>query len=98
MKSIQTWKPGRFAEGIPMQRVRSAVPATLPALLRTMHLDHSSADAQKVALREWLHDHEPGPALKLSLRENGYGLLLEHHTIGSVGESVHQAGGTGHFS
>lgn len=52
-------------------------PHSVSALLRTLHMTDASVDKQKVVLREWLHDHLPDPELRLSLRRNGYGLLLD---------------------
>jgi hypothetical protein len=49
----------------------------MPALLRTLHIDDLSVDKQKDVLRVWLHDHVPDPDLRLSMRRNGYGLLLD---------------------
>jgi hypothetical protein len=52
-------------------------PHTASALLRTLHINDVSIDKQKGALREWLHDHTPDHELRLSLRRNGYGKLLD---------------------
>ncbi len=51
-------------------------PATVPALLRTLHIDDKSVEAQFDTLRGWLIEHPPGKALRISLRSNGYGVLL----------------------
>ena len=51
-------------------------PATVSALLRSLHHHDKSAAAQRVALRGWLVDHCPSKALRISLRSNGYGVLL----------------------
>jgi hypothetical protein len=51
-------------------------PATLPALLRTLHIDDKPAGRQRATLRGWLIDHPPGKELRISLCSNGYGLLL----------------------
>jgi hypothetical protein len=62
----------RISDGSP-----STQPHTMSALLRTLHINDMSVDKQKVVLREWLHDHTPDPDLRLSMRRNGYGLLLD---------------------
>jgi len=51
-------------------------PATLCALLRELGMSHACVEKQKVALRTWLMIHEAQRPLRISLRENGYGLLL----------------------
>ncbi len=51
-------------------------PATVCALLRELDMSHACAAQQKVALGTWLAIHEPPRQLRISLRENGYGLLL----------------------
>lgn len=48
----------------------------MSALLRTLHMNDKSVRAQKFALRDWLNEHPPGEALRLSLRSNGFGILL----------------------
>ena len=55
----------------------SGQPHTASALLRTLHINDVSVDKQKDVLREWLHDHVPDHELRLSLRRNGYGILLD---------------------
>ena len=57
--------------------VGSEQPTSVPALLRELSMDHASAENQKAALRAWLIDNTPDPALRLSLRGNGFGLLLK---------------------
>lgn len=51
-------------------------PTTLPALLRLLGLQHASAYQHRPALTRWLEQNTPGPELRVSLRANGYGLLL----------------------
>ena len=67
----------------------STQPHTAPALLRELHIDHVSVDKQKDVLRDWLRYHKPDHSLWMSLRSNGYGLLLDErfgritrHTLG----------------
>jgi hypothetical protein len=40
-------------------------------------MSHACVEKQKVALGTWLMIHEPARPLRISLRENGYGLLLK---------------------
>jgi hypothetical protein len=56
-------------------------PRTLPVLLRELSVDHCSVEKQKVALRAWLAKNPPRLALRLSLRSNGYGLLLAENSV-----------------
>jgi hypothetical protein len=58
------------------QQLEPSGPETVPVLLRTLHIDDTSVQAQRVALRGWLIDHPPSKALRISLRCNGYGVLL----------------------
>jgi hypothetical protein len=53
-----------------------AQPTTLPALLRALDVDGAPVTRQKVAIRAWLDRNRANPALRLSLRRNGFGLLL----------------------
>ena len=57
--------------------VGSPQPATVCALLRELGMSHSCVVKQKSALRTWLMIHEAQRPLRISLRENGYGLLLK---------------------
>lgn len=67
----------------------SAAPTTVPALLRELGLDHSSVEKQKWALRAWLTTHAPPHPLRVSLCENGYGLLLREDSVAkNVAENV----------
>jgi hypothetical protein len=54
-------------------------PDTVPSLLRVLHRETESALALKSVLKGWLGDHEPSPPLRLSLRANGFGLLLNEY-------------------
>lgn len=56
--------------------VGSTQPATLSTLLRELGMSHACVEKQKVALYTWLMIHEAQRPLRISLRENGYGLLL----------------------
>lgn len=51
-------------------------PDTLPGLLRSLHIETHSAHRLHPEVRHWLDDHEPSPPLRLSIRANGFGLLL----------------------
>jgi hypothetical protein len=63
----------RFAdvEQVPVQ------PETVVALLRQLHVDNASATREIEALRALLHDNIPNAALRVSMRRNGYGILLK---------------------
>ena len=58
------------------KRTEPGGPATLPTLLRTLHIDDKPVEAQWDTLRGWLIGHPPGKKLRISLLSNGYGLLL----------------------
>ncbi|HEX3286891.1 MAG TPA: hypothetical protein VHT50_20125 [Mycobacterium sp.] len=52
-------------------------PATVCTLLRELGISHACVEQQKVALGTWLMIHEAARPLRISLRENGFGLLLK---------------------
>lgn len=52
-------------------------PATVCSLLRELGMSHACVEKQKVALGTWLMIHEAARPLRISLRENGFGLLLK---------------------
>jgi hypothetical protein len=54
-------------------------PDTVPSLLRELHSQAESVLALKSVLKGWLGDHDPSPPLRLSLRANGFGLLLNEY-------------------
>jgi hypothetical protein len=57
--------------------VGSTQPETVSALLRELGMSHACVEKQRVALGTWLMIHEAHKPLRISLRENGYGLLLK---------------------
>ncbi len=56
---------------------RDTQPATVCTLLRDLGVPHACAEKQKLALGTWLSIHEPIRPLRISLLENGYGLVLK---------------------
>jgi hypothetical protein len=52
-------------------------PSTMPALMRMLGLSTASARHQHEALKQWLASNTPHLVLRISLRQNGYGLLLD---------------------
>ncbi|CAJ1585020.1 hypothetical protein [[Mycobacterium] wendilense] len=52
-------------------------PATLPRLLRVLHAEGQTIHRQQDILRHWLGDHDPSKPLRISLRANGFGRLLD---------------------
>ena len=56
-------------------------PETVSALLRTLHMDHSSVGQQLPVLQGWLTEHPPSRELRCSLRSNGYGRLLRERPL-----------------
>jgi hypothetical protein len=59
-----------------LTQTQSTQPATAAALLRQLGISHISVLHQRAALAEWLQRNTATAELKLSLRANGYGLLL----------------------
>jgi hypothetical protein len=52
-------------------------PATLPALLRLLGVNHEPAARQWDAIMGWLDEHPASSELWVSLLANGYGLMLK---------------------
>jgi hypothetical protein len=67
---------GELLRDIWVETQDSSSPATVPILLRALHMNTASAQTQLTVLKAWLQDHEPSQPLRLSLRENGFGVLL----------------------
>lgn len=54
----------------------SARPETVAKLLRQLGLRNASALQEADALRAWVRDNVPNQALRVSIRRNGYGFIL----------------------
>jgi hypothetical protein len=48
----------------------------LATLLRILHAESQSALRQQQVLWRWLDGHDPSKQLRISLRANGFGMLL----------------------
>lgn len=68
------WDMGKILVHAAQEAGMSA--STVSTLLRSLHMNTAPASAQKVALHAWLSEHPPGPELRVSLRRNGFGMLL----------------------
>ena len=55
----------------------SVQPETVAKLLRQLGLRNASALQEADALRAWVRDNVPNQALRVSIRRNGYGFLLD---------------------
>jgi hypothetical protein len=55
----------------------SVQPETVATLLRQLGLRNASARQEADALRAWARDNAPNQALRVSIRRNGYGFLLD---------------------
>ena len=64
-------------EGADDTQQRLTRPATLPALLRLLGVHQEPVSQQVAAVRAWLAGNAISPELTMSLRSNGYGLLLK---------------------
>lgn len=56
--------------------VLSPQPHTAAALLRQLGVPHASVMRQRAVLADWLKHNSASSELTLSLRANGYGILL----------------------
>jgi hypothetical protein len=59
-------------------------PETVVTLLRQLGLRNASGSRESAALRAWVRDNVPNRALRLSIRRNGYGFLLDHQGGGPL--------------
>jgi hypothetical protein len=64
-------------EGSKLADERSVQPETAAKLLRQLGLHNASALQEADALRAWVRDNVPNQALRVSIRRNGYGFLLD---------------------
>ena len=55
----------------------SAQPETVATLLRQLGVGNASGIQEADALRAWVRDNIPNQALRVSIRRNGYGFLLD---------------------
>jgi hypothetical protein len=56
---------------------QEAQPHTVAALLRQLGLHNASARSEATALRAWVEENDPNRALRISIRRNGYGFVLD---------------------
>ena len=52
-------------------------PETVATLLRQLGVHKASGVQEADALRDWVCDNVPNKALRVSMRRNGYGLVLD---------------------
>jgi hypothetical protein len=62
-----------------VRRIQNASyqPATAAALLRMLCVQDKTIMGQRPALIAWLTENPPNRELRISLRRNGYGLLMD---------------------
>ena len=58
-------------------QLHSHQPEAVVALLRALGIQYASIEQQKPLLRAWLTVNLPSAQLRISLRRNGYGLVLD---------------------
>jgi hypothetical protein len=68
--------------------VSMSQPDTVSSLLRELGMSHACVEKTRVALGAWLDTHEPGRPLRLSLRENGYGPLVQEFDDKHPGQRI----------
>jgi hypothetical protein len=56
---------------------KSAQPETVATLLRQLGVHGASGVRQADALRDWVRANIPNKALRVSMRRNGYGFVLD---------------------
>jgi hypothetical protein len=60
----------------PAPKSTSQQPTSMARLVRLLGVQRASAQEQQTVLAEWLERNTPTAELKLSMRANGYGVLL----------------------
>ncbi len=55
----------------------AAQPETVATLLRQLGVHKASGVQEADALRDWVCDNVPNKALRVSMRRNGYGFVLD---------------------
>ena len=68
-----------------LEAAESTEPVTASALLRELGMSHACAAKQKAALGTWMMIHEAQRPQRISLLENGYGLLLKTNDAQQAG-------------
>lgn len=74
----------RFSDKIELVSRAEYVPATALALLSHLHLEDAPKPHQEGAIRDWLKTHAVGRAMAFTLRNEGYGHLLDERVTASV--------------
>ena len=72
-----------------------AQPESVPALLRQLGLSAASIIRQADALRAWLSHNVPTRQLRISMRQNGYGILLDRQFGPTPGPATRRLGPQG---
>lgn len=68
----------RFADNLPLRRDRSEVsPQLASVLLIQLGVDRTDPDQQAISIEKWLVDHDPSPRLRRSLKQSGFGHLVD---------------------
>lgn len=69
----------------------SAQPETVATLLWQLGVHNASGVQEADALRDWVRANDPNEALRVSMRRNGYGLVLDraglHARVGAAAVS-----------
>lgn len=67
---------GRFDDDLHLVAPEDYVPTTVRALLKHTGVRDASIAVQTKVIVSWLKTHKPSPLMELSLRDSGFGDLL----------------------
>lgn len=67
----------RFDDDLHLVSPQGFVPQTVAALLKRVGLSDAPHAQQSSAIGDWLAIHQPTAMMQLSLRESGFGYLLD---------------------
>ncbi|MCB9440933.1 MAG: hypothetical protein H6523_11900 [Mycolicibacterium sp.] len=67
----------RFTDDVGLVAPEDYVPTSVQALLPHLGLQDAPRSRQESGIRTWLASHEPGELMKFTLREKGFGHLLD---------------------
>lgn len=70
---------GRFDDNLHLVEPSVYVPSTVPTLLHEAGMVDASPTDQAELIRTWLKTHRPIPLMKYSIRDSGFGELLDEH-------------------
>lgn len=72
----------RFWDDLDLIAPQDYVPTTAQELLAHLRLEDAPRATQEAAVRDWLKNHPPGRAMVFTLRDSGFGHLVDRRSFG----------------